>query len=102
MTIFIVRNFRNPRWETADVVGLIATLVYFGGGHSDNVWQPRQIGLTSKCLLLFSRLGAIFFDFECIWVAKSDFKQFGGNISPLSFFVCYLRNFLYKAPWGIH
>ena len=32
----LVRNFRNPGWETADVVGLVATLVYFGGGHSDS------------------------------------------------------------------
>ena len=35
----LVRNFRNPGWETADVVGLVATLVYFGSGHFDSVWH---------------------------------------------------------------
>ena len=38
----LVKDFRNLGWKTADVVGFVAPLVYLGGGHTDNVWPPRQ------------------------------------------------------------
>ena len=43
----------------------------------------------------FSRLGVVLFDFECIQVAKSNFKHY--LFFFFSFFVCYLKSFLYKA-----
>ena len=50
----------------------------------------------------FSRLGTVFFDFECIRVAKSDFNNLVAEFLLFFFFVCYLRNLLYKATWGMH
>ena len=44
------------------------------------------------------KVGHSFFDFECIRVAKSDFKQFGGCISPLFFLSVILEIFYIKPP----
>ena len=60
--------------------------------------------------LFFSRLGAVFCDFECIRVANSDFKHFGGSIFPLSlslslffffFFLLLSHKFFYMKPLGV-
>ena len=58
-------------------------------------WWAISFYLHDWISSFISRLGAVFFDFDCIWVAKSDFEYFGGSISPFVF-VCYHKNFLYK------
>ena len=48
-----------------------------------------------SCISIF---GAVFFDSECIRVAKSDFEHFGGSISPL--FLSVITEIFYIKPLG--
>ena len=89
--VWIFTNLKGK--AVGDSLSMMTFLVLFCGRlwqGSSWAWTCRSWGswwatvcYMSSCISTF---GAAFFDFECIRVAKSDFKHFGGNFQLFFFF----------------
>ena len=100
---------------------MVATLI--GWCHDSDLWVGNEPSSSVSCLhgwisSFISKLGAVFFDFECCEFAKSHFKlqlfshfwnvnevfftsrlvePFNGLLTFFIFLAYYLRSFLYKG-----
>ena len=84
----LVRNFRNPGWESAGFVELVAILVYIvvlmltaltGGWLRLDLSVKREMvshHFQTSVQPPFSNFGADFLDLECIWICKSWLSLF--------------------------
>ena len=68
------QSFRNPKEETVGIVGLVTILVHYDIGCSNRTLPRYLLNVSFVCWILFSKFGADFFDFKCLWVCKNEFK----------------------------